>query len=571
MRMAKLGVLFDQSAAGYRWRYGVDLFGIYIGEILSHRGIPFQWIDCAADVEKIQPDLLIVALAEDNKETNDQLWAYVERGGRLISYGGVPGLASRLGFTPGRALGAGYAHPVTAYCDCGHDRLWRFLEGALWLPKETMEPEVQTAGSIRLHTPHGEEAGPLLIRTAVGHGRVERWAVDIPSTVVRFQQGSRPVVTDGVPAPDGTADVRDGVLKADDVMEMDWEWDRLHTETDVPFFAFPYADWWREQLTGHLLHVAAEAGLVLPFIGYWPDGVADVAMISHDSDGNEDVHAESTLSVLEQHDVRSTWCMLEPGYSQDIYEKVRAKGHELAFHYNAVHADNGFWDEAEFKRQFAWLTEALGPEDKVYTNKNHLTRVEGWGELFEWCEACGIESDQTRGPSKKGNLGFIYGTCRPYYPIARHDQHNRAYNVLQIGFLTPDMNQGRWGDSSLVEPLLTRVKEVHGVAHILFHQVHLHRLEAVRQALEKTVQAARRLGYQFWTGQEILAWEKRRRKAAVKGLSADGTVLCEGEGDSATAGMVVWLPLGTDADADAASEGQTELHYGLRCRKQILA
>ncbi|MFX9665028.1 hypothetical protein ABTO78_20435, partial [Acinetobacter baumannii] len=91
------------------------------------------------------------------------------------------------------------------------------------------------------------------------------------------------------------------------------------------------------------------------------------------------------------------------------YDRIRAEGHEVAFHYNAVEADEGIWDEAEFSRQLDWLKRAAGTPS-VASNKNHLTRIEGWGELFRWCEKYGIEADQTRGPSKKGNVGFIFGT-----------------------------------------------------------------------------------------------------------------------------------------------------------------
>jgi peptidoglycan/xylan/chitin deacetylase (PgdA/CDA1 family) len=558
--MARLGVLFDAETAEYRWRYGVDLFQSYIGEILSRRGIPFEWFRSAAEAVESNPDILIAALSADEHETNELLWNYAEKGGRLVAYGGLDGLAAKIGYMPGERLGAGYAMPVRDYVECGLDRPWRFLHGSLWIRKSTEGTAVRTYGAVRKHTPAGEAAGPLLIRAQAGQGMIERWTVDIPRTVVTFQQGSGPVVTDGIPAPDGTADVRDGVLKADDVYDMDWDYDRIRTETGMPLFAFPYADWWRDQLIGHLLHTAREAGLSLPFLGYWPEGVDDVALISHDSDYNQDEHAESTLRILAEHDVRSTWCMLEPGYSKAIYAKVRAAGHELAFHYNAVHADNGFWDENEFKRQFAWLKEALDG-DPVYTNKNHLTRVEGWGELFRWCEACGIESDQSRGGSKRGNLGFLYGTCQPYYPIARYDEKNRLYNVLEVAFLTPDMNTGKWCDDSIIEPLLKRIKEVHGVAHFLFHQIHLHRLEPVRRAFAKTVRTAREMGFTFWTGQEILQWEKRRRQAVwhANDLSGGRPPV------EAPAGTIVWLPLAGD-ESSADAEG-TATFYGLTCRK----
>jgi peptidoglycan/xylan/chitin deacetylase (PgdA/CDA1 family) len=566
MEIARLGVLLDQQTIQYRWRYGVDVFEAYIGEILSHRGIQFEWLHSIDDLERIHPDMVIVAAAEDDHDTNLRLWNYVEQGGKIISYGGLHGLASRIGYVPGPTLGVGYADPIINYVSCGQDESWRFLKASKWLNQgEIANNQVKEYGSICEDAPRGTYAGSLLIRAKVGQGMIERWSVDIPTTVVMFQQGSQPVVKDGIPAPDGTADVRDGVLKADDVYDMDWHIDRRTTETGALYFAFPYADWWREQLVGHLIHTASEGGLSLPFIGYWPDGISDVALISHDSDYNEDEHADSTLEVLQKHDVRSTWCMIEPGYSEGTYKKVKENGHELAFHYNAVAADDGFWDKDEFHRQFAWLTKAIGQEMAV-SNKNHLTRNEGWGELFQWCEQCGIESDQTRGPSKKGNVGFLYGTCRPYYPISRYDEQNRLYSVLEIGFLTPDMDHGKWSDNSIIKPLMRQVQAVSGVAHFLFHQIHLHKMESVRQAFAKTVSEARKHGFVFWTGQEILEWEKKRRSVKIKTLEKHSKVVTEGAESSE---IVIWLPL--SAGEETRPNEITERHYGLLCRKQTCA
>lgn len=121
---------------------------------------------------------------------------------------------------------------------------------------------------------------------------------------------------------------------------------------------------------------------------------------------------------MKEQDVRTTWCMIEPGYSPEIYDEIRRDGHELAFHYNAVTADNGYWDEAEFRRQFDWLKAAAG-RDSIVSNKDHYTVFHGWGELFGWCESVGIQVDQTRGPIKRGDVGFLFGTCHPYRPIAR--------------------------------------------------------------------------------------------------------------------------------------------------------
>lgn len=568
MQWARLGVLLDQQVARYRWKYGVDVFEAYIGEILSHRGVPFEWYYSMEEVDRARPDLLIVAVMQEDQQMYERLWSYAEQGGSLISYGGLDGMASSLGFVPGPQLMTGYAKPNVDYVSCGDETPWRFLKASRWLQQEDKaDHPTQSSGTISFHSEKGQGEDPLLIHAKVNGGSITRWAVDIPSTIVMFQQGRHPVVKDGIPAPDGTADVRDGVLKVDDVYDMDWELDRRKTETGAVYFAFPYADWWRELLVGQLLQTAANKGLSLPFIGYWPDGVSDVALISHDSDYNEDEHAVSTLDILKQHDVRSTWCMIEPGYSEKVYERVKEEGHELAFHYNAVAADEGFWDEAEFSRQFAWLKKAIG-EEKAVSNKNHLTRMEGWGELFQWCEKNGLESDQTRGPSKKGNVGFLYGTCLPYYPISRYDEQNRMYSVLEIGFLTPDMNTGKWSDNSIILPLLQQVQAVHGVAHFLFHQIHLHRLESVRQAFAQTVQLAREYGFVFWTGREILEWEKKRRQAQglLKQLT-DENRLSEQTVARLPEKTVVWVPVPADEDNDA--NASVKGHYGLACSKLI--
>src|SRR5690606_27580886 len=120
--------------------------------------------------------------------------------------------------------------------------------------------------------------------------------------------------------------------KADDGMELDWDFDRKQTETGMPYFAYPYADYWRQVLLSHLIRCALAKGLTLPFISNWPEGTEHVALISFDSDFNRNETAATTLDELKELEVASTWCMIEPGYSSDIYERVLKEGHELALH-----------------------------------------------------------------------------------------------------------------------------------------------------------------------------------------------------------------------------------------------
>src|SRR5690606_41341508 len=131
-------------------------------------------------------------------------------------------------------------------------------------------------------------------------GGIADWAVDLPYTVVGLQQGTRPVHSDGLPAPDGTAGIDDGILKADDGFEMDWDVDRLATETGERYFAHPYADWWKEVLLQSLLRTVIDREWTLPFVDYWPSGISQVAMISLDSDWNVDESAETPLRLLRE-------------------------------------------------------------------------------------------------------------------------------------------------------------------------------------------------------------------------------------------------------------------------------
>jgi hypothetical protein len=287
-------------------------------------------------------------------------------------------------------------------------------------------------------------------------------------------------------------------------------------------------------------------------------------MVSHDSDQNKDQYAEATLELLAEVGLNTTWCMLEPGYGKPIYERVKEAGHELAFHFNGLETQKGIWSEEEFARQLQWLKDAADLES-VTSNKNHYTRFEGWGELFEWCERNGIAADQTRGPSKKGNVGMLFGTSHPYFPISWANDGNRMYDVLEMSFLTQDLELSTLSDNSVIVPFLEQVKRVRGVAHFLYHQVHIHNWEAVRNSIRKLVAEARQLGFDFWTGKKVNDWERYRRSLKA-GVGEDGNIRLDGP--SSDYDIVVYIPATSSTTGDFGS-GTVEW-YGVACYKKVL-
>ena len=157
--------------------------------------------------------------------------------------------------------------------------------------------------------------------------------------------------------------------------------------------------------------------------------------------------------------------------------------------------------------QHRWLLQEAGLEH-ITSNKNHYTRWEGRLDFLRWCEEVGIQSDQTRGPSKKGSIGFPLGGSQPYFPLDDELDAPRFLNVLEVNMLTQDLvvvcpaEYGR--------QLMDSAVRHYGVAHFLFHPAHIQK-PMVFEALSALVDYGRSLGLEWWTSEQIYRWEMLRR------------------------------------------------------------
>lgn len=565
MQFARIGVLVEKAAASKRWSYGINIFDRFIGEVLSDKGISFDWLDSAERISHYTLDVVIVASANDDERTLQLLNSFMEKGGSVITYGGLNFMARHLGYRVQATVPVGYAELPA---ENGEERPLRFIGAAPWVRKREDAAICTEKGHIKENSPDSSAAGALLQQFEIGEGRLERWSVQAVSTIVHIQQGRDPIFEDGSPPDDGSAVIDEGLLKADDGVAQDYRWDRKVSETGAVYFAHPYADLWREALIKHLVGCVLRVQLTIPMLAPWPEGTEHVAMISHDSDWSSDEAGQTTLDVLEECGIRSTWCMIQTGYSGQVHDRILKQGHELAMHYNAMKDQGGMWSREDFHRQYRWLSENL-PGDALYSNKNHYTRFEGWGELFEWCEQCGIAVDQSRGPSKKGNVGFLFGTCKPYFPIAWANDKNRFYDVVEIGFLTQDIPA--WTDMSVVQPFLKEVKQIHGVAHFLFHQGRIHRNEEVRESLKQVIENIKAHGFSFWTSKEIGEWVRLRRRINITGVDEAGISFQSSEAFPPVKVRIPITPAEWDATDVANSPYRLVEHMGLPCLEMTIS
>jgi hypothetical protein len=493
----------------------------YIHEILNHAGLCYARIEFAQLLSQLPTLKLLVTVGEAAFDAALQpaLSEWVKAGGAWVSIGGVCEMGQLLGVAhapPAYAnwgagacvLGEGYLvakegkHPAIAHLQ----RPLHFFGG---IAMKAAGASI-IAGSTDAH--RANLMHDVLFENRFGAGRAITCAVDITGTIVRMQQGIA-VTRDGVSAGDGTAPVADGVLKSGDGCTLDWIFDRqpLPGAFGLQCFLEPLADLWREVILRSIFHLASVLRFPLALLWLYPRKLRAIAHMSHDSDGNEPDKARTLLSLLRQAEINSTWCIILPGYDEQLMSEIKQAGHEFATHYDAMTMTQGFtWGEVEFDQQWQKLKAMFG--QTPVTNKNHYLRWQGDTEFFDWCQKRGIELDQSKGPSKTGEAGFNFGSCHPYLPVTFE---GRVIDVLELPTLTQDLCV--FAPPALLDALIAGVVRVHGVLHLLFHPAHVAR-EDVCGAIVQAVARAKAEGMEWWTARQINSWERARRQVSWVGF-----------------------------------------------------
>ncbi len=507
----------------------------YLEEILSHAGLTWQSRSPSSFAhdgdDPSSPSVLVLAggggSGPFDLQTREHIASLVRSGMALVATGGTWGLDDLLGVSPLEAVAEGFvgdlnpSHPVV----------------------QGLTSSLHVFGGVTLHATSGtaiarlfdatrtHSTGDAIVIHQVGKGVTVAIGPDIPASVLHIQLG-RTIHEDGVPAPDGTAAIDEGILKTDDGVVLDWEHDRERSileatiadcpgkhenypDGDTPWFAQPIADELRALLLNAIHWTAAACGHTLPALAAWPHKLPAVGLISHDSDGNLDAGARTTLDVLAQANINSTWCHIwgpkyPSQYDPSTFELIRAAGHELALHYNSLDSDGGSWGREHLATQAAFVRNEAGAANFT-SNKNHYLRWEGQVEFFHWLAGEGIQADQCKGPSKKGNVGYPHGSCQPWFPL--DTATGEFIDVLEI----PLQFQDLWLTTLAYMGRQTIAQAIkhHGVAHFLFHQVHIHTKPEVAQALLATVETGRGMGLEWWTCAQINNWERQRRSIRI--------------------------------------------------------
>lgn len=491
----------------------------YITEVLEHAGLPFARIE-PEKLNELSPELrLLVTVGETllDEAAAAALQQWVQNGGCWLSLGSIcnlgavhgvqqapsPGYGERASIYPYSTLGEGYLQPVENHPVLAH------LNINLHYYNGVVVKVLSSAATVLATTQnaHGHPGDvPAVVENTFGEGHTLFVAPDAVGAIVRISQGTT-VTADGVPAPDGSAPTADGVLKCDDGLVLDWHFDRQEVPgvPGLKGFFEPVADQWRELILRGIFYLAAKAGVALPLLWLYPRNLPALAHLSHDTDGNDAALGARLLEEVNKAGINSTWCVIPEGYPKELIEDIKSSGHELATHYNAIDHP---WSEEEFAAQCTRLKALFGEEP--VSNKNHYTRWEGGTEFFDWCLRQNLELDQTKGPSKLGEVGFTFGSAQLYFPLA---DNGEIHPVLEQPLHTQDLII--FAPTEIIPPLLDAVEKHHGVLHVLFHPAHIAK-PGVADSLHSTMQQATARGLEWFTARQLNAWERARRKVKLQ-------------------------------------------------------
>lgn len=552
-------IVWNEAECNRITEEGRDSHANMIFEMMNCLGLACRKWDPSGWIRHKPAGLTIVIGGDASSVWTEACASYCGNGNALLAIGGLYGLEDILAVAARGSIHEGWVEWEQASPAAGLRSSFHFFHA---LRVEIVGSDLESWGWVIPRGGTADAAGltPAVTVRPIGKGYAALIGIDLMKTCRMIQQGIA-VVRDGHPAPDGTGAVDDGILKTDDGSVLDWHRDRRGVEPNrAPYHSFPIVDEWRTLLMRIVRMLADRCGIPFGQVWHWPHGLPAIGHISHDTDRNSREDAAATLDVLADAGIRSTWCIIMPGYDAGINARIVDEGHEVALHFNALGTEisQSHWQEDHFRLQLEML-KAQFPGREIVSNKNHYLRWEGDVQFYQWCEKAGIKVEQSKGGTKPGNKGFLAGTCHPFRPQSAAHENNRMMDVLNLPTLAWDPPEPSRCTADEMRELVDRCCEVSGVAHFLFHPYAVNRPgSSVADMLKELIRYGRDKGMEWWTSEQIWSWFATRLQIGMELSQSTGdryqvTVVSEQSVRGATLLLNIDLP--ESAVAICASDG----------------
>jgi hypothetical protein len=339
-------------------------------------------------------------------------------------------------------------------------------------------------------------------RFGVGKGRTFFVAPHVGQTICQMQLG-RSVEVDGVGPSDGTAQLDDGSLRAEDGSVLDFDRDRMTTDRcSTPFFGIPHADNIRELWLRAVVEALEATGKAFPIVWQWPGSAEGAAMLSIDCTTFEMDRVSRLYRVLSMFGCDPAWLVGTPGFALDVYRAFKSWDHEVGMLF--VTDDEAGWHEERVKIQNIAVGRATSTP-AVLASRPVDGKWKGWTAFYDTAEGAGTRISLAKGGRQPGTSGFLFGTSHPFFPWKRD---GTAYLVLEQpycaylpGLATPD---------KAVDHLIEQCHLRSGCFHVGIS------LEAMDQpaaldALRRAIAMCKQRRMPFLKPQELYKFERARR------------------------------------------------------------
>lgn len=474
-----------------------DRYAPYYREALEHAGIGFTKVDVLSSNGLANTDVLLLCGYGKLQELQRRaVHDWIESGGIVVCSGSSWGLHAELGLDPeSRHASRGVLEPADS------DRLWP--QGAA--PTLFLGAPMHRSAGCRVAVRANVEfvgAG----RFGLGKGRTFFVAPHIGQTVCQMQLG-RGVEVDGIGPADGTAQLDDCILRAEDGSVLDFERDRMTTERcNIPFFGVPHADNVREIWIRAVVEALEAAGRPFPIFWHWPGSAEGAAMLTIDCTTFEMDRVTRLHRVLSMFGCDPAWLVGTPGFALDVYRAFKSWDHEVGMLF--VTDDESGWHEERLKIQNIAVGRATS-NPAVLASRPADGKWKGWTTFYDMAESAGTRISLAKGGRQPGTAGFLFGTCHPFFPLKRDGTPylvlEQPYCAYLPGIETPDKS---------VDHLIEQCYLRSGCFHV---GISLEAAEkpAALDALRRAIAMCKQRRMQFVKPQDLYKFERTRRGLRV--------------------------------------------------------
>lgn len=503
---AKIGYLLAEG----------DTNAIYFREVLEHLGVRAERFASIADALGCDV-VLLLGYGEATFAESTVLSSWVEGGGALVACGSGWGLEELLGLEGDAVhLSSGLLSPCESPLWPEHAGPIRFFGGKFHRAALGSLSDIVT-----------DQGSAAVVSRRFGSGSCTYFAPHLGRSFKLMQLGTS-VEVDAAGPIDGSAQLDDGKLRAEDGIALDFDVDRIEVEgTKHKFFGQPHADLLKEVFFRCLLEVVDRAGLRMATVWYWPNHATGAAMVTFDCQDFEVDYVSRMQRMLTMFGSRTTWMVAMPGYPADTYRQMRAWGYEVGLLYDAE--DAAGWHPDRLHIQFTSLGR-LSSLPNITAVRPADGRWRGYTHFYEAAQDAGCRVSLSKGGRQPGTQGFAFGTCHPFFPARKDGFHltmEVPYTVYNPGSITLD-------------PVSDVVLLQSALRNGCFHLVS--RPEAVldsacHSALRRTLSLCKQHRLEFLAPEEIYSFEKARRNVRITVKVVGGETLLGISSDVAIDGL----------------------------------